>query len=630
MLLPNRPKTISKFVKQNDSMPNNTFHQKLLESKPQTISIGEFVASDIRFYIPSYQRGYRWGANEIIRLIKDIEQYDPSIDGSFYCLQPIVVRYDKVNGYWRVVDGQQRLTTVFLILTEWDVQPFTIDYQRDERKSPVEKHYISEARNILRKFKEEHPECVAEICKRLKANCRVIWYRLADSYSDEEALAKEHEYFLHLNSGKIALTDAELVKATLLHNINRSGLDTENFNRKQQRRASQWDLMERTLREKKFWTFIAGRKTLGASALDYLLEIIYFKHDQPLERISNQQNPIFSWIESYYESIRDIDTLWEELWTTFHRLEGWYNDATIYNLIGVLTTRVSSREIASQRIVRALKEWDAEGSTKQGFITWLWKEAADGILSENDISKAKRLTSQEYENADISLLPSYHGYRYDTTKGKVFDFLLLMNIVTLNPGHTNRKFPFEEFNSSDNIWNIEHISPKTPKKNCYILSALVEMKKSEEWDSMPSSVKKQFDEIIGILSSINPEDNEALEFPENPTEQEIKQKAIFDKFMEDYLPLSDTEVMTLGNLTLLTDRPNKGIGNNFFLNKRRMLAEYQSKGCFIPPLTLNVFTKWYTQDYDQPLFWRKKNRLEYLKALDKLVASLYDLIKKLP
>lgn len=187
-------------MKQNDNMPNNTFHQKLLESKPQTISIGEFVASDIRFYIPSYQRGYRWGANEIIRLIKDIEQYDPSIDGSFYCLQPIVVRYDKVNGYWRVVDGQQRLTTVFLILTEWDVQPFTIDYQRDERKSPVEKHYISEARNILRKFKEEHPECVAEICKRLKANCRVIWYRLADSYSDEEALAKEHEYFLHLET----------------------------------------------------------------------------------------------------------------------------------------------------------------------------------------------------------------------------------------------------------------------------------------------------------------------------------------------------------------------------------------------------------------------------------------------
>ena len=127
--------------------------------------------------------------------------------------------------------------------------------------------------------------------------------------------------------------------------------------------------------------------------------------------------------------------------------------------------------------------------------------------------------------------------------------------------------------------------------------------------------KKQFDEIIGILSSINPEDNEALEFPENPTEQEIKQKAIFDKFMEDYLPLSDTEVMTLGTLTLLTERPNKGIGNNFFLNKRRMLAEYQSKGCFIPPLTLNVFTKWYTQDYDQPLFWRKKKSFGVSESL---------------
>ncbi len=142
--------------------------------------------------------------------------------------------------------------------------------------------------------------------------------------------------------------------------------------------------------------------------------------------------------------------------------------------------------------------------------------------------------------------------------------------------------------------------------------------------------KKQFDEIIGILSSINPEDNEALEFHENPTEQEIKQKAIFDKFMEDYLPLSDTEVMTLGNLTLLTERPNKGIGNNFFLNKRRMLAEYQSKGCFYTPSHIKRFYKMVYPRLRPALVLAQKNRLEYLKALDKLVASLYDLIKKLP
>ena len=70
----------------------------------------------------------------------------------------------------------------------------------------------------------------------------------------------------------------------------------------------------------------------------------------------------------------------------------------------------------------------------------------------------------------------------DTTlrKEKVFDFLLLMNIAILNPATLIAKFPFEEFNSSDNIWNIEHISPKTPKTNRYILSALEEMKNQKK------------------------------------------------------------------------------------------------------------------------------------------------------
>ena len=34
----------------------------------------------------------------------------------FYCLQPLVIK-TKPDGSWEVVDGQQRLTTIYLILT---------------------------------------------------------------------------------------------------------------------------------------------------------------------------------------------------------------------------------------------------------------------------------------------------------------------------------------------------------------------------------------------------------------------------------------------------------------------------------------------------------------------------------
>lgn len=619
-------------------MESLELHNKLMGLRPQTIPISEFVESGIQFFIPSYQRGYRWESNEIIRLLTDIKDYAPVKDEEFYCLQPVVVRFDKNNKHWILIDGQQRLTTISLILAILEKTPFTISHERGENKSSIEQYYIQNAQNTIEQWSDENLDNDDKLnyCQRLKDRCRIIWYYIGNSSSEEESLSKEHDFFIHLNSGKIALTDAELVKAILLHNLRRDNLNTASFDNKQRHRASQWDLMERSLRNEKFWRFIAGRKPVPSSALDYLLEILYYKYDQSEKDYLSRQNPIFYWIESTECQINDPDELWCELWNIYHRLEGWYNDPVIYNLIGVLSTRISQSEITPKRIVKAIKEWNKSGMTKSKFIIWLKKEVLFGLISKEDIIKAENLTSlsfSEYaglldkENL-VNNIPSYHNFRYDypSTKGKVFDFLLVMNITLINPEVTGRRFPFEEFNSQDNVWNIEHISPNNPKNNNALLLALKGMRDSQEdcgWDSMPNTIRTEFEEIIKILDEIDTSDgNEAREFPENPNESQKKDSLKVDSFKENYLPISDNEVMTLGNLTLLTERPNKGIGNNFFFSKRGRLSKYQAEGCFIPPLTLNVFTKWYTLDYDQPLFWRKQNRLEYLFALDKLVASL--------
>lgn len=619
-------------------MESLELHNKLMLRNPQTIPISEFVGSGIQFFIPSYQRGYRWESTEIIRLLKDIKEYNPVKDGDFYCLQPVVVRFDKKNNHWRLIDGQQRLTTISLILAILEKEPFTISYERDEKKSSIEQYYIQNARNTIEKWCDENlvTDNKSELYQRLKDDCRVIWYSIGDSCTEDESLSKEHDFFIHLNSGKIALTDAELVKAILLHNLKRDNLNDSSFDNKQRQRASQWDLMERSLRNEKFWRFIAGRKPIPSSALDYMLEILYYKYGQSEKDYLSRQNPIFYWIESTECQISDTDELWRELWDIYHRLEGWYNDPIIYNLIGVLSTRISEPEITPKRIVKAIREWNKSGMTKSRFITWLKEEVVSGLISKEDTLKAEFLSSlsfQEYselldkeEYADK--IPACHNYRYDNTatKGKVFDFLLVMNIVLINPEVTGRRFPFEEFNSQGNVWNIEHISPNNPKNNNALLLALKGMRDSKEdnsWERMPNAIRTEFEEVIKILDEIDTSDgNEAREFPENPTESQRNDILKVDSFKENYLPISDKEVMTLGNLTLLTERPNKGIGNNFFFSKRGRLSKYQAEGCFIPPLTLNVFTKWYTQDYDQPLFWRKQNRLEYLFALDKLVASL--------
>ena len=71
------------------------------------------------FYIPAYQRGYRWTERQVIELLDDIKEFQQQAEegprDAFYCLQPIVVK--KHHDSWELVDGQQRLTTIFIILT---------------------------------------------------------------------------------------------------------------------------------------------------------------------------------------------------------------------------------------------------------------------------------------------------------------------------------------------------------------------------------------------------------------------------------------------------------------------------------------------------------------------------------
>ena len=64
------------------------------------------------FVVKSYQRGYRWGESQVNALLNDI--YDNGQKA--YCLQPIVVRALDNEKQYELIDGQQRLTTLLIIL----------------------------------------------------------------------------------------------------------------------------------------------------------------------------------------------------------------------------------------------------------------------------------------------------------------------------------------------------------------------------------------------------------------------------------------------------------------------------------------------------------------------------------
>ena len=54
--------------------------------------------SGLNFYIPDYQRGYRWSDSQAIQMLCDFQEFCKRIDndnvrtGEYYCLQPIVVK----------------------------------------------------------------------------------------------------------------------------------------------------------------------------------------------------------------------------------------------------------------------------------------------------------------------------------------------------------------------------------------------------------------------------------------------------------------------------------------------------------------------------------------------------------
>ena len=113
------------------------------DNKIKLKSVDELL--EMKFFIPSYQRGYRWTEQQVKDLLNDINEFasKKKNEYEFYCLQPIVVKelsegekatYDlhsdtDDNHWYEVIDGQQRLTTIRIIFA----LEHLLDSDNDER-----------------------------------------------------------------------------------------------------------------------------------------------------------------------------------------------------------------------------------------------------------------------------------------------------------------------------------------------------------------------------------------------------------------------------------------------------------------------------------------------------------------
>ena len=227
------------------------------------------LVGDIKgnFFIHSYQRGYRWGKDEVLRLLEDIEKSD----SKFYCLQPLVVK--KQDDEYELIDGQQRLTTLYLVyLCMSEItggyhknENFTIDYKiREKSKEFLENidisrenenidfYYLSNAYKTIKEwFSNKRRSDIDKFNAYLDEKARFIWYEVDSSINSIDL-------FTRLNVGKILLTNAELVKAMILSKNSDYSMTEREKEEKQKEISLQWDNIEKELNNNRLWGFLTN------------------------------------------------------------------------------------------------------------------------------------------------------------------------------------------------------------------------------------------------------------------------------------------------------------------------------------------------------------------------------------
>jgi hypothetical protein len=539
-----------------------------------------FVGSiEGRFFIPAYQRGYRWGVEEVTRLLEDIAQ---SRHQSSYYLQPIVVK-PMADGRWELVDGQQRLTTLFLILQdirrslplakvrfelEYETRGGSQEYltEPDEAGSTrnIDFFHIHKAASTIRSWFESlgpgETQAAIDFYTDLSRRVKVIWY-------EAPAAMDSTDLFTRLNVGRIPLTDAELVKALLLTRA-RGNADEPD---RSHETAAQWDILERDLRSPELWAFATGFANSHpnhiALLLDHLAGASTGRETAPFKTFDSLRAEIDSDYKTFWNKVLDLHSL----------ILGWFEDRNLFHKVGYLVaTGTPFGELVDV----------AEGNTKSSFETSL-----DYMIKTKLALTDTALSGLSYENA--------------AGREKATQALLLMNVETIRKmQHSSERYSFRAHAAG--AWSLEHIHAQNAEA----------LNTAQQWSSwlrlhrdalvgLPIDQDRRHDMIRRIDDAIPTISRHT--FPE--LQREVN--AIFSSGDEG----AEGDVHVIDNLALLDSRDNSALSNAVFEVKRLEILRRDRVGSYIPVCTRNVFLKYYTEEGAQQIhFWGASDRRAYLDA----------------
>ena len=616
----------------------------------------------LQFRIPSYQRGYRWERKQIEQLLNDLAEFadsiitaeDTDIENNnwnrrnpnspqkptnntisigYYCLQPLVVTR---NGEKHdLIDGQQRLTTIYLISSYLNATPpYSLEYEtrdneffknkkfeqeNEESLTNIDFYFMTQGYKVIKKWfeKKGHEDEIHNLFSNKLHNIRFIWYEIEASSSIKT--------FHNLNYGKIGLTAAELIKALLLE------CDRYEYSKREVERgiafarSTKWSAMEEQLQNKFFWGMLSPVSETSDLHLELILSFVAqdidtkYNYSEQEEWNTDDKDWIFNIFSKaitdnnlcddkgeFFSSVTQrVEYLWnciEKIYTVFCN---WNEDRSLYHRIGLyiflLTHYSRKKHIVIIRELYSLYK----NNLKTIFVNELRKCIGKVI----EITE----TINEGENKRKKTLDELRYGEDDNTIRKI---LLAFNVEqTLSCTHESPRFPFHLADEID-LKSIEHIHPQNLDDDNIGYADFDNWFKSrrkilEDNYQLNDGLKQAIELLKKYLSSDET-------FKKNKSEC-LKCLAEVDKNFDELAGMNHDEMHSLRNLALVDGRTNTALSNNLLDAKRNILFDKSTnEDIYVPLGTLYAFNKHFTQQVKDLKFWTHDDREAYFAEIERV------------
>ena len=572
-----------------------------IQLRPISALLTDAGGKPARYWIPAYQRGYRWTQLQVTQLLDDIRDFtrrpNPQPE-EFYCLQPLVIKAGS-DGLFEVVDGQQRLTTIFLILRHFNErlaekyrqELYSLAYETrqnfdsflenpDEEASAenVDFFHLYHAIQTIEQWFADHENEVEDIKSALLNKTKVIWFELEDQ--DDPVAA-----FTRLNVGKIPLTNDELIRALFLRRAasGHEGLAL--------RIAHEWDQLEKALQHDAFWYFLSNDRAPGHNRIGLIFELV--ASDDLTDLLKQDEYGTFHVFNERLEA-RSAEQEWLGGKQTFMALEEWYEDRELFHVVGFLI----HQGVAINDLLKS-----AQARRKGAFAHELRRRAfARAIGGELDKLDRQALAETIRERCD--------NISYGSESGDIHTILLLFNLATLlEDPRSNLRFQFDSFKREE--WDIEHVRSVEMRRP-------VRHNERKDWlehcrgyiasREDDKSLVKAIDDFLALAQG---EDADAVFDP------------LYDRVLGYFHEDDEGGEDGLSNLTLLDQGTNRSYKNAVFAVKRQRLLELDKSGIFVPLCTRNVFLKCYSAQVDNVMFWSGQDAEAYGEVIIETLTKFF-------